>query len=97
MLYVVIKAFQDITGFKQVGDSVELDDYRAAKLRRMGLIGGRCIERAVKIEPAIEAIKNGPEENAMAAKFEEFAGIYPKSKTYAKKSAGAREKLKKVK
>lgn len=41
MQYLVIKPFQDITGFKQTGDHVELDDNRAAKLRRMGLIGGR--------------------------------------------------------
>jgi hypothetical protein len=41
MQYIVIKPFQDISGFKEIGSSVELDDWRAAKLRRMGLIGGR--------------------------------------------------------
>jgi len=42
MKYIVIKAFNDgLTGFKAVGSSIELDDWRAAKLRRMGLIGGR--------------------------------------------------------
>lgn len=56
MQYIVIKPFQDITGFKQVGDSVELDAWRAAKLRRMGLIGGRYeqpIQTAVIVEPEI--------------------------------------------
>ena len=56
MQYIVIKPFQDITGFKQVGDPVELDDWRAAKLRRMGLIGGRYeqpIQTAVIVEPEI--------------------------------------------
>ena len=56
MQYIVIKPFQDITGFKQVGDPVELDDWRAAKLRRMGLIGGRYeqpIQTAVILEPEI--------------------------------------------
>ena len=56
MQYIVIKPFQDITGFKQVGDPVELDDWRAAKLRRMGLIGGRYeqpIQTAVISEPEI--------------------------------------------
>ena len=38
MQYIVLKPFQDVTGFKQTGDPVELDDWRAAKLRRMGLI-----------------------------------------------------------
>ena len=42
MKYKVIRDFNDgLTVFKQVGDPVELDDWRAAKLRRMGLIGGR--------------------------------------------------------
>jgi len=56
MKYTVIKPFQDLTGFKQVGDPVELDDWRAAKLRRMGLIGGRYeqpIQTAVIVEPEI--------------------------------------------
>ena len=56
MIYIVTKPFQDITGFKQVGDPVELDDGRAAKLRRMGLIAGRYeqpIRTAVIIEPEL--------------------------------------------
>ena len=56
MKYTVIKPFQDLTGFKQAGDPVELDDWRAAKLRRMGLIGGRYeqpIQTAVIVEPEI--------------------------------------------
>jgi len=57
MKYIVIKAFNDgLTGFKDVGSSIELDDWRAAKLRRMGLIGGRYeqpIQTAVIVEPEI--------------------------------------------
>ena len=57
MKYIVIKAFNDdLTGFKAVGSSIELDDWRAAKLRRMGLIGGRYeqpIQTAVVVEPEI--------------------------------------------
>lgn len=57
MKYIVIKAFNDdLTGFKAVGSSIELDDWRAAKLRRMGLIGGRYeqpIQTAVIVEPEI--------------------------------------------
>ena len=57
MKYIVIKAFNDgLTGFKAVGSSIELDAWRAAKLRRMGLIGGRYeqpIQTAVIVEPEI--------------------------------------------
>jgi hypothetical protein len=57
MKYIVIKAFNDgLTGFKAVGSSIELDDWRAARLRRMGLIGGRYekpIRTAVIHEPEI--------------------------------------------
>ena len=57
MKYIVIKAFNDgLTGFKAVGSSIELDDWRAARLRRMGLIGGRYeqpIQTAVIVEPEI--------------------------------------------
>ncbi len=48
MQYIVIKPFQDITGFKKIGDPVELSDHRAAKLRRIGLIGG-CYEQPIQI------------------------------------------------
>ncbi|MDD3899062.1 MAG: hypothetical protein PHE82_08970, partial [Syntrophomonadaceae bacterium] len=41
MKYIVIKQFSDMGTPKQPGDYVEADDTRAAKLRRMGLIGGR--------------------------------------------------------
>ena len=65
MKYIVIKAFNDgLTGFKDVGSSIELDDWRAAKLRRMGLIGGRYeepIQTAVIHEPEIrEAVIKAP-------------------------------------
>jgi hypothetical protein len=56
MTYIVLRPFKDISGFKQAGDPVELDDWRAAKLRRMGLIGGRYeqpIQTAVIVEPEI--------------------------------------------
>jgi len=57
MKYIVIKAFNDgLTGFKDVGSPIELDDWRAARLRRMGLIGGRYeepIQTAVIVEPEI--------------------------------------------
>lgn len=58
MKYIVIKAFNDgLTGFKDVGSSIELDDWRAARLRRMGLIGGRYepqIITAVPEEPEVK-------------------------------------------
>ncbi len=65
MKYIVIKAFNDgLTGFKAVGSSIELDDWRAARLRRMGLIGGRYeqpIQTAVVDEPEIrEAVVKVP-------------------------------------
>ena len=57
MKYTVIKPFNDgLTGFKAVGSPIELDDWRAARLRRMGLIGGRYeqpIQTAVIVEPEI--------------------------------------------
>ena len=46
MKYIVIKGFMDIDGFKKEGSVVELDDMRAAKLRRYGLIAGRVLESA---------------------------------------------------
>lgn len=55
MRYVVIKAFNDgMTGVKLPGDYIEIDEKRAAKYRRMGLIGGRYeapIRTAVVNEP----------------------------------------------
>lgn len=58
MKYVVIKAFNDgLTGFKDVGSSIELDDWRAAKLRRMGLIGGRYEEPIRNAVPEVPEVK----------------------------------------
>lgn len=57
MKYTVIKPFQDLTGFKQAGDPVELDDWRAAKLRRMGLIGGRYEEPIRNAVPEVPEVK----------------------------------------
>lgn len=69
--YTVAKPFQDITGFKQIGESIELDDARAAKLRRHGLIGLCKYETAKELKPE---------------EIEELKAIYPESKTYDKKS-----------
>lgn len=50
MKYIVIKPFNDISGFKSPGESIELSDNRAAKLRSHGLIGGKYIEPIVEIK-----------------------------------------------
>ena len=72
MKYTVIKAFNDgLTGFKAVGSSIELDDWRAAKLRRMGLIGGRYeqpIQTAVIVEPEIREAVIKPVKKSTKAK-----------------------------
>ena len=58
MKYIVIKAFNDdLTGFKAVGSSIELDDWRAARLRRMGLIGGRYEEPIRNAVPEVPEVK----------------------------------------
>lgn len=69
MRYIVIKPFADPTGFRVAGDTIELDDNRAAKLRRYGLIGGKQAEN----EPLKEK------------ELENLTGIYPESKQYEKK------------
>jgi len=72
MKYKVIRAFNDgLTGFKAVGSSIELDDWRAAKLRRMGLIGGRYeqpIQTAVIVEPEIREAVIKPVKKSTKAK-----------------------------
>lgn len=72
MKYIVIKAFNDgLTGFKDVGSSIELDNWRAAKLRRMGLIGGRYeqpIQTAVIVEPEIREAVIKPVKKSTKAK-----------------------------
>ena len=71
MQYIVVKPFQDITGFKQTGDPVELDDWRAARLRRMGLIGGRYeqpTQTAVIVEPEIREAVIKPVKKSTKAK-----------------------------
>lgn len=55
MKYIVIKPFQDITGFKLPGEPIELDNDRAAKLRTNGLIGGKYEENQLA-EPIEKAI-----------------------------------------
>ena len=58
MKYIVIKAFNDgLTGFKAVGSSIELDAWRAARLRRMGLIGGRYEEPIRTAIPEVPEVK----------------------------------------
>ena len=69
MKYIVIKPFQDISGFKMPGESIELDTSRAAKLRVNGLIGG-------EFKSPIETTQKD---------MEQLTGIYPESKVYAKK------------
>lgn len=44
--YMVIKGFMDVDGFKKEGSIIEVDDHRAAKLRRYGLIAGSAKESA---------------------------------------------------
>lgn len=46
--YIVIKTFQSIEGVKIPGETIELDDARAAKLRSRGLIGGAFKEPEIK-------------------------------------------------
>ena len=59
MKYIVIKPFQDITGFKKIGDTIELDDNRASKLRKHGLIGTivKKVEPIKNAEPVEKAVK----------------------------------------
>lgn len=76
--YTVIKPFQDMTGFKAVGEFIELDDGRAAKLRARGLIGG------VHKEPE-------PEETKLE-ELERLKEIYPESKVIEKKVAAKKVK-----
>lgn len=71
--YTVIKPFQDITGFKAVGEFIELEDGRAAKLRARGLVGGLYKDEA-KTELTTEEIA-------------ELKEIYPESKEIEKKAA----------
>lgn len=60
--YVVIKHFNDITGFKIPGESIELDDARAAKLRAQGLIGGVWKDEPKPSEPTLEELEKPKEE-----------------------------------
>ena len=57
MKYVVLKAFNDITGFKKPGDTIELDDNRASKLRKNGLIGAVKVKEAEKVEKVEKAVR----------------------------------------
>lgn len=82
MKYIVIKPFRDISGFKSPGETIELDDNRAAKLRSQGLIGG-----VVK--------KSSPEKELTKTELEELASIYPESKVYEKKLSEKKKETKK--
>ena len=79
--YTVAKPFQDMTGFKAVGEFIELDDGRAAKLRARGLIGG------IHKEPESE-----PEQKQTIEELEELKKIYPESKAIEKKVAAKKVK-----
>jgi phage protein D len=51
--YIVCKAFIDLDGAtKNIGDFIELNNDRAAKLRRYGLIGTCPIQKVEQIETA---------------------------------------------
>lgn len=77
MKYTVIKPFHDISGFKIPGESIELDNNRAAKLRYNGLIGG------LPIVPKAET----------SEEITQLAGIYPESKIFAEKAKKAKKKV----
>ena len=100
MKYTVIKPFQDLTGFKQAGDPVELDDWRAAKLRRMGLIGGRYeepVRTALPVDVEVKKAVRGSARNKSeftTDELEDLVKIYPESKVYAKKLADKKSKKK---
>lgn len=83
MKYIVIKQFNDLTGFKLPGESIELDDVRAAKLRAQGLIGG--------------VWKDEPKHEITPEKLEELKKIYPESKVIEKKIEEKKTSSKKVK
>lgn len=66
MLYRVIKQFNDLSGIKMPGESIELDNDRAAKLRKNRLIGGLYTEKIEKVEEKVneEVVKETDEETA---------------------------------
>lgn len=60
MKYTVIRPFSESGVFLNIGDFVEADNERAARLRLLGLIGGRYqdpIDTAVPKAPMRKAIK----------------------------------------
>ncbi|MDD4780355.1 MAG: hypothetical protein PHT02_07105 [Tissierellia bacterium] len=70
MQYIVIKSFNDMGTYKQIGDYVVADDGRAAKLRRMGLIGGqfkdiKSFEEVKDIKPFEEVKKQKTKEKTI--------------------------------
>ncbi len=66
MRYLVVKAFSDCGTVRVPGDTIELDDSRAAKLRRYGLIGRyeQPIRTAVPVEEIREAVIKTPAKSA---------------------------------
>ena len=83
MKYIVTKEFMDVGAFRSVGDLIEADDRRAAKLRMYGLIGG--IERAV-----IQGTENAKKIETLM----ENSKIYPESKQIKKKLEIEKKKVK---
>ena len=58
MKYQVIKAFKDVGDkTRNVGDIIEVDNNRAAKLRRYGLIGGAVEQAVIQIEKPLEQVE----------------------------------------
>ena len=74
--YKVVKPFIDLGVTRNIGDTVQVDNSRAAKLRRYGLIGG--IEQAVI---QVEKPKEQVEEKAnIEVKEKAVAAAKPKKK-----------------
>jgi len=71
MQYKVIKAFQDIDGFKQPGDVIEVSGWREVKLRQARIIG-QVVEATVAetadVEPGDTADQPPVAESATSKK-----------------------------
>jgi hypothetical protein len=70
MQYRVIKAFQDVDGFKQPGDVIEVSGWREVKLRQARIIGQVVSTTAetAEVEPGETADEPPAAENATSNK-----------------------------
>lgn len=66
MRHVVLKPFVDLGVYRAPGDTMEADADRAAKLRKLGLIGDPVADPTTA--PTVEAAAVEPPENAAAPK-----------------------------